>query len=94
MAQKKRTPKRKASPKKKRSTNQDGEPVQLTLEMQKALAGLPKPARGVFDRIAEFKRLYPKWYELITRDVDSPYYRSQVERRIERVQKQKRGEQQ
>lgn len=93
MAQKKRLSKRKASPKKKRSGNQDGEPLQLTLALRKALAGLPKPARAVFERADEFRRLYPELYELITRDVDSPDYRRRVERRIERVQKQKRGEQ-
>lgn len=90
MAQKKRTPKRKASPKKKRSNTQDGEPLELTEAMRKALAGLPKPARAVLDRVGAFKRKYPKLYEIITRDIDSPDYR-RFERDLELKQEESRG---
>jgi len=94
MAQKRRSSKRKAPPKKKRFDAQNNKPLELDRAMREALAGIAKPARAVLDRIDAFKREHPKLYEIITRDVDSADYRRRVERRIERVQARTRGSEQ
>ena len=90
MARKKRLPKRKASPKKKRSDDQNCEPLAITSAIHSALEGLPRPARAIAARVDDFGRAHPKIYEIITRDVDSPYYREKFERHIEREQAKRR----
>jgi hypothetical protein len=89
MARKKRLSKRKASPNKKRSAAQEGEPFEISAQLRLALDRLPKPARAIFDRVREFKRAHPHLFDVMTRDVDSERYR-EFERHLERVQERKR----
>lgn len=90
MAQKKRSPKRKSSPKKKRSEHRNGEPTEITRAMRSALGGAPKPARAILKRMDKFKRRHPDIYEVMTRDVDSPRYRA-FELHLEQEQERKRN---
>lgn len=96
MAQKKRSSKRKVSPKQKRfakrqETRQQPLPLSDTVQqLAQVLDSLPAPARAVFDNAERFKRRYPRLYEVMFRDVNSKRYRD-VERDIERWQKDKRG---
>lgn len=96
MAQKKRPAITKASPKKKRFAKRQESPQQTlplsdtVQQLAKALDALPAPARAVFDNIENFKRRYPRLYEVMFRNVDTKHYR-EFERHLEQLQQQKRG---